>query len=433
MRKCTDFALSWPLSGGKYAETWLNLLLVLGSPEGIITSEYVSRLTINPDDLPNGVTNPCAVNLGCAALLAGVVGCDKYTMDDGIPCFSGDNERLEFAPGGPFTMVGRYTQKLEMPSYLLQSHTTTIAAAGLGEASSFYSVIECTPMMPYLLTLMHSSMLLKDLRENRCTCGQEVDLAQEERTGLKLPALAMLAADTPMRPRIFPSKSALIFESTEALSQRCDYWRNGDNLATEIFVQELDFPGGTVITVSESLFATMPFHGDRIERRLLGLRRTGQTPKFIPLGSSWLSSSDKYEGLLTGVPKSRPEWPIHVRPVDFVLIEGIIEACNNYLSNKSYVWPGGRDRKSLFHTAVSCQLQEVEWWLGVKKPIAACETSILVRTLMDPIFEFPEGERRLVRALLILRVILIAMLLGMGLDNSAFFMTELGSKIVLLR
>lgn len=114
-----------------------------------------------------------------------------------------------------------------------------------------------------------------------------------------------------------------------------------------------------------------------------------------------------YERLLDAEPKSRPEWPVNVGDSDF---DGIIEACQKYLNKGSFISPGSRERKSLFHTRVSCQVQEVDWMLGNNKPAATCETSILVKTLDDDRPELPDGERGRIRMLLGLRVVLIAML-----------------------
>jgi hypothetical protein len=178
-------------------------------------------LNVNPGDLQRGVGNMFATNLEGATLLAGLVGCDTYTIDNGIPYFSGDTERLEFVVGGPFGMIGRYTRKYECPTYRVQGASTTIYASGLAGGAAFYSVREDTPLMPYLLTVMDGKVLLSDLRVASCICGHEVELTQDDRVGLKLPALAMLAADSPRNPCVFPSESAFIFESTTVLTGRC--------------------------------------------------------------------------------------------------------------------------------------------------------------------------------------------------------------------
>lgn len=124
---------------------------------------------------------------------------------------------------------------------------------------------------------------------------------------------------------------------------------------------------------------------------------------------------------------------MQVQPENLVLVEGIIEACDNSIRNKDFIWPGNQ-RKSFFHTCVSCQLQEVSGWLGTRKPVAACETSILFKTLTESNCVRPEsGECRLVRAVLVFRAVLMAMILGMALDNSSLCMTDASFQIVLLK
>lgn len=101
--------------------------------------------------------------------------------------------------------------------------------------------------------------------------------------------------------------------------------------------------------------------------------------------------------------------------------------------------------KTFFHTCLSLQPQEVDGWLGTMQALAACEAS----NMQNQVPNFSSGltrmtgfngttlilftERRLVRAMLVFRAVLIAVFLGLGLDSSAFEETDLEKKTVLLR
>jgi hypothetical protein len=94
----------------------MNLLNGFGLAGDIIASRHMRMF--NPDDLPEGVGNMFTTDLEGAALLAGLMGCDTYTIDNGITWFSGDTERLEFVG-----MIGRYTHNdTKMPTDVHNHH-----------------------------------------------------------------------------------------------------------------------------------------------------------------------------------------------------------------------------------------------------------------------------------------------------------------------
>jgi hypothetical protein len=191
----------------------------------------------------------------------------------------------------------------------------------------------------------------------------------------------------------------------------------------------------------------MACFGDRFEARLTTLLHGGMPAKFIDLGFSWLASRECYnsESRETKI-RARPDATPFAKDSSLVLLEDVMLACDIYLrvGDISVLYEGTAN-KSFFHTCLSFQLQEVDWWLGTRQALAACEVSNILNQM--PVFSaFETGqtglggtslviftERRVVRAMLVFRAILIAAILGLGLDNSAFEGTELGQKVVLLR
>jgi hypothetical protein len=394
-------------------------------------------LAINPSDLPSGASDVFAIDLRCAAVLAGLAGCDTVTVEGGIPVFTSETDTLEFIPSGsfssfkfgPYQLIGRFIQKPGLSAYLLFNSRCVYIGTKLATGTLFYGQnTECIPTLHEHSNLMENRQLFDDLRINRCQCEYVVDVSHEERQGLKLPLLALLAADTPETARVFPSKKANIQETVRFLSQKCGYWKIEGNLTTENFTRVLDF-GNKIRTIAETEFASIPFSGERMERRVVNLR--GDT-YILQMGHSWLAAPELYdEGGLPPV-MSRPEWPMPVQSDSLIIVEGVIEACCKYMRSDVSFWATNQ-RTSFLHTCVTCQLQEVNWWLGTQKPVAACEASILFKTLMDQNTALPEKDgRRLIRAALVFRAVLMAMLLGMALDNSSFYRTDLGSQIALL-
>ena len=194
------------------------------------------------------------------------------------------------------------------------------------------------------------------------------------------------------------------------------------------------------------------FWGDRFLSRVISMARTtGLRPTFIDLGFSWLASYGDYlhEGSDRKI-KARPQWNLfpNMENSGLVILEDVILLCDIYLqSGDIRVLYEDDANMAHFHTCVSCQLQEVDWWLGNNQALAACVTSDMIKHL--PIVGDGEGAgswangsrlilfnaRRVVRAMLVFRAVLVAVLLTMGLDNSQFedSSVELGKRIVFLR
>jgi hypothetical protein len=268
-----------------------------------------------------------------------------------------------------------------------------------------------------------------------------------QRIGLRVPAFALLAADTPGHPRCFPSQACKIMETVRELSNLCSFWRIEDNRTLQQFELNFRHVINNLVSISRVEILSMPLFGDRYENRLTTLLKRGMAERFIDLGFSWLASKECYNHEASGTRiKARPEWTSFIDAATIVVLEDVILACDIYLrAGDISVLYEGVANKSFFHTCFSLQLQEVDGWLGIRQSLAACEASNMLnqmpisssgRTRMAGVSGKPLvifTERRLVRAMLVFRALLIAVLLGLGLDNSAFEGTELGGKTVLLR
>jgi len=434
---------------GRYEESWMNLLLIFGA-ENIINSPYIGKFPITPDDLPQDLTNPFAVELSIVAILVAIAGCDTVVFSDSLPIFSGGKTRLEFTQSGSNMWIGRFSQGLGLPVHLHFDPRTVCRATCYGVGTVLYSFQESVRVLAssesYLET-MQSPTLFQDLRRKQCQCPNMTEFSCRQRIGLRVPALALLAADTPTTPRCFPSRACQIPETVQELSNMCSFWRNEDNRSIPQFQKVFRPVINSIMSVSRVEMLSKSVDGDRFELRVYSLVQSGMTPRFIDLGFSWLASQEDYshEGRGRRI-KARPEWSLVTDDSSLMILEDVMLACDIYLraGDISVLYEDVAD-KAFFHTCLSLQLQEVDWWLGTRQALAACETSNMLNLM--PIFSSGRSEmvalngttltifteRRLVRAMLVFRAILIAVLLQLGLDNSAFEGTELGKKTVLLR
>jgi hypothetical protein len=276
-------------------------------------------------------------------------------------------------------------------------------------------------------------------------------LEKKHNIGLRVPALALLAANTPMAVRVHPTKHCRIFEAVSELVRQCDTWRNPNNHTTDDFGRCLQPDGSSVFIISKAEFEKLPFQGDRLTRRVVNFFGENGTFKILDLGYSWLADKEDYLALRGVVDeeeeiKSRPQWPPAFTSASFVLIEEVVEGCAKFLEPEA---PrpefDSQDEEADFYTAVSCQLQEVDWWLGNSQAAAACGTCNLLQGISDsgqetlaensggisdplPILEQLHAR---VRALLVFRAILIATLFGLALDSSTVE-GRFGRQLVLL-
>lgn len=174
------------------------------------------------------------------------------------------------------------------------------------------------------------------------------------------------------------------------------------------------------------------------------------TLKMLNLGYSWLASREDYLALRDfdeeDEIKSRPQWSPAFTSASFVLIDGVVEGSVRFLApGASRPEFDSQDEEADFHTAVSCQLQEVDWWLGNNQSAAARETCNLLQAISDsgqetlaensgdisdPLLT-PDQLHARVRALLVFRAILIATHFRLALDSSVVE-GKFGRQFVLL-
>ena len=434
---------------GKYSETWMNLLLIFGA-ENIVNSTFIRKFPINPDDLPPSLENPFAIELSIAAILVGIAGCDTVVWNGPSPIFSGNNVRLEFSQSSPNMLIGRFSQELGHPVHMTYAPRTVARASGHGGGILFYGFQDSVPVLASnesSLEVMQSTSMFRDLQTKQCRCANMKEFSIHQRRGLRIPALALLAADTPAAPRCFPSKASQIMETVQELSDLCSFWKIEEHRTIPIFKYYFGPVISNITPVSRIDFLSMPRFGNRYEPRLTTLIRRGMPYAFIDLGYSWLASHEDYRDERSeGKIKSRPDWTSSFNDSGLVVLEDAMLACDIYLrtGDISVLYEGITD-KAYFHTSVSSQLQEVDWWLGTRQALTACEASIMLNQMpISPSVKVETTvlkrkalaiftERRCVRAMLVFRVILLAVLLGLGLDNSDFEGTELGKKTVFLR
>lgn len=433
---------------GRYSETWMNLLLIFGA-ENIVASAYIQQLPINSDDLPQDLTNPFALELCVVAILIGIAGCDTVSLNGHLPVFSGGNAKLEFTQSRSNMWIGRFFQEPGIPAYFSYAPRTVARASGHAGGTFFYGNDEPVPALASsqsFLESMQSPSLFQDLQTKQCRCPTMTKFSLHQRTGLRVPAFALLAADSPTVSRCFPSQACQIMQSVQELSNLCSFWRIEENRTIAQFKEKFRDVIDNIVQVSRTEYLSMAFVGDRVESRVMSLARNGMRLKFVDLGFSWLASHERYnnEGADRRV-KTRPEWPPYLSGSGLVVLEDVILSCDIYLrvGDVSVLYEGPAD-KAFFHTSLSSQLQEVDWWLGTRQALVACETSNILNQVPIGSGTTERGsingtsliiftERRLVRAILVFRAVLIAVLLHMGLDNSIFEATELGRKTVILR
>jgi hypothetical protein len=210
---------------GQYSETWMNLLVILGT-ENIISSSFIKQLRIDQNDLLPDMTNPFAIELRVAATLVGIIGCDTVLFNRNMPTFSGGNAMLEVSPSGPTDGIGRFSQQPGLPAYIDYTSQTVNRATGYRGGSLSYKFEEPVPLMASdLAQYLQSPKLFHDLWAHRCQCSNMAEFSLSQRTGFRIPALALLACDTPRAPRVFPSKQCRIWEAVRELSRLCNFWR----------------------------------------------------------------------------------------------------------------------------------------------------------------------------------------------------------------
>ncbi len=201
---------------------------------------------------------------------------------------------------------------------------------------------------------------LKGVADASCKCEHSAKVSPGEIQQSQVIMLSLLVADTPASARAFPSKKMGIAEVAKSLVLHCVRWKDSANRNTTAFMNQTTIANGSLILLSQAEFAAEPFMADRLSVRALELinQRPG-IDRHLDLGFSWPAAASEYPSYLPQAQvrvKARPQWPLELRTNDLVLLEGMVEACHNFLIGTSYVWPGPQERKASFGTFVSCQL-----------------------------------------------------------------------------
>jgi len=432
---------------GTYSESWMNLFMNFGA-HNILTSRFVQSLPVDEYDVPQDIVNPFAVQLTVIAKLVGIIGCDGLEYVDDMPVFTGTRTRLEFRRDGHKAWIGRFTQEPGLSTYMFGNWMTVGKASIHAGGCVLYRLGIVIPLLETQAMEQPPHALIRDLQLKG---PSETPFVLGDYEGLRIPALALLAGETPTTSRAFPTRGCRVLEATQELSTLCAFWNNRGHRAvshlTEYFVPILDH----ISPVSTSEFRSMTFWSDRLEQRVVTFtKERWDSAKIVGLGFSWLISRDDYlqwggEDPIRGI-KARPAWSSGLCDASLVVLDDALDACDIYLQHgdiSSICQHEPNRDKAYFDTCLGCQLQEVDWWLDSKQALAACETSRILhqmaaagpstRPFPPPEFYSASAEKRAVRAMLVFRALLIAVRLGLGLDNSDFENTELGNKIVYLR
>jgi hypothetical protein len=420
-----------------YVETWITLLQLFGA-ESIIHSKHTLEHPVNLEALPPGLVNPFVIELKLAILLAGLAGCTSIMVnaDANTPLIAScENAVLKFSSAEEMPMIGKFHQRMTYPTYHMYTSSRVSHASVVGMKNLCYTNRLCPTDEND--ASVQDGLIFDDLRNKCSPCNHDSHPSKENNIGLRVPALALLAANTPPVVRAHPSKHCRIFEAISELAKESSTWRDPRNYTTINFGQQLGWDDSSLIIMTQEEFEKEPFQGDRLTRRVLKIFRETSSFKLLDLGYSWLGSKEEY---LAGPDlveeneiKSRPKWPPDFSSSSFVLIDGVVEGCAKFLSPEpSRPEFDSQDEEAEFHTAASCQLQEVDWWLGNNQAAAAYETCNLLHGISESGQESlaensgvtPEKSlttdllHARVRALLIFRAILIATLFGLALDSS---------------
>jgi hypothetical protein len=423
---------------GQHKETWRNLLDVFGAQE-IVDTAHVEEIPVNIEKIPQGVLNPFAMELQCAVVFAAMVGCDMLSIAEDSIRMRGRSASMVFSPGGPFNMVGCYSQENGIPTYGNHEPRAIILGSALSEGTFVYNSDVFRVLFPDSKESLTNHRLIHNFNASRCICRQTIPIEKRQVQGLIIPALALLAADS-IPARIFPSEKVRTRETVQNLTFLSTVWRDWEHLTTSFLLESLRLSQGTVCYISKEEFRTVDFVADMIEKRIYKQGRIG-LPEWANLGWSWLQPVGEH----VGIAHERPRLGPAVGPFDLIIVGGIVELIQAFLNNALDKTRFTVEGKAFLRTRVSYQLQEVDYWLSQYTALAACEACRLLHDLsawednsgiqgtsaetnIDP-----DEQRRCIRAILVFRSLLMALLLWTALDNSCFTGTELGFKIVLLQ
>jgi len=336
-------------------------------------------------------------------------------------------------------MIGRYSEiGLNQAYYQYDPQriaAATVVASGLLLWNGVVPIY-MTESGPEISEGVHG--ILQKLEANRCHCGATRIQIPTELSWLQRRVLGLLVADSPRTVRAFPYAKSQITDAVCQLVKFCSIWEDKNCKDTVSFGNAITLTNRSVSSIQLQHFKKIAFTGAKVEMRAAYLYLDGAEPRSISLGWSWLGTKEEYTKFFGSGFEflKRPDWPAELNNTDFHMIDGVIEACNSFISSSMAAPEGIWSNSAFFVTVVSTQLAEVDWWLATHEvPLGACETYVLLDEIEggsnndDPI----DPSRTAVRALLILRAVLVAMLCWDALDISPYFDNELGNQVVLLK
>jgi hypothetical protein len=437
----------------RYSESWANLFDVFGALV-ILESADIKKIPVDSRDLPPDMVSPIAMTLECAILLAGLAGCERKTVHNGLPRLEGTGISLSFEKGQRF-IIGTYTQNGDCPPYMNYGGRLVAFGTLIASGTLQYRERETVSLTDCRQRGQQKDSTLSDLRQNHCKCSFSVDLSLEDWTQTMSSVLTLLTSDSPIYIRVSAAIDWKIPDAVKVLAQKCTFWKNISTPIIPKLKRELGnlISNSKVVPVPRAEAINMPFCFQQMEPRHRDMVKSGI--KFVNLGWSWLSDPSFYqepsESSEEGRTFVRPDWPFALATKDLVIFEEVLLSCERYLNgtlpNNTTDYAG----QAFLRTGIACQLQEVDWYLTNNlKAQAACETQIILHELGNNLPEAESNQQRAasspdwntsteregVRILLGYRALLIAMLFHLALDYSDFMhdgVGSTGSQTVLFR
>lgn len=434
---------------GAFRETWMNLLNAL-NVESILGTCYMEEIPLDTHSLPEDATNPLASTVEAVAVLSALIGCNSISWEDNVPQFLGPFISLQLTRRGPLQYVCRFEREPQFPVYYGLSSNSLTEAVLIARGRFLYrrEILSLEPEKSSRLARMESSLrIVEDLGSVSGSDPSSSSLPAfgQQRKKLGLVALTLLAAESPWTVRAFPMEGCAIEDTLLKLLMWYTLhprWQKKVTVAASDMIPHLgqEHPAG-LQDVSAQELSEIAFCGDSFDYRAWNLFLNRDDGYELSLGWSWL---DK-EAQRAGRPAERPHWPVYLGVEDerLVLISGISLHAEQIRVAPSDTTLGWAFRRTL----ISCQIQELDWWLMQHgRATAACQTRLLVSAMecsetneslkmishVHNKDENPDFSHK-VRGILVLRAILIGNLLASAMDLSSLYERNVADKLVLLQ
>lgn len=147
------------------------------------------------------------------------------------------------------------------------------------------------------LACVQDTKILDDLGKKCSPCNHTSHPSRQNNIGLRVPALALLAANTPRAVRVHPTKHCRIFEALPELVRQSSIWRIPNNHTTIDFGKYLGSDSSSIFFNIENWIWETTISGDRLTRRVVDFFGENGALKMLNLGYSWLASREDYLAL----------------------------------------------------------------------------------------------------------------------------------------